>query len=254
MDAIDPRRTLQKVWELQQRVSTGAPQVDPHSSLGADDRAVSPHHLSHAVWFAITNAVDHLEAVRALIEDAGRTQPWAHWALIRAALENAATAAWLLAPASRDERVSRALRLAKDNIEQSRAAARLHGLTPPSGRTHEGRLQTVSDLAAARGITLPKNRLSYTEIVDGAAANTAFKPEILVLSWRVCSGLTHGRMWASIGLLEREEYESPAEGVMDVKLTTSLNQIMPFVETVLAVLNVALASYERGRVVHTVTT
>ncbi|MGH9250868.1 MAG: hypothetical protein ACRD0W_15285 [Acidimicrobiales bacterium] len=82
-------------------------QVQPGSSLAGDDRAAYPYQLSHGVDAAIGIAVDHLDAVRALIMDAMVMHPYAPFTITRAAIEAGSTAVWLLGPSSRRERVVR---------------------------------------------------------------------------------------------------------------------------------------------------
>ena len=103
----------------------------PGTDLAEDDRLSAPYHVSHAVARAQMVSVDHLHALRRMTEDCsvcvpnGMTfQVTAHWALLRAALENACRAIWLLGPESRSERVLRALRLQADNIEKSDTACK----------------------------------------------------------------------------------------------------------------------------------
>jgi hypothetical protein len=69
---------------------------------------MTAYQLGHAAL----HAMDHLHCLRALIADGQLLNMYTPYPLVRAALENASTAVWLLAPASRTERIIRRLRLA----------------------------------------------------------------------------------------------------------------------------------------------
>lgn len=116
--SIDPAvraeldREFVRVGKWFKRVQTHAPDPELGSSLAVDDAALNPFQLSHAVVSALSTAVDHMHALRSLIADAHVVYPCATFTLLRAALENAATAVWLLTPPDhRDQRVLRRLRL-----------------------------------------------------------------------------------------------------------------------------------------------
>jgi hypothetical protein len=102
----DTKRTLLWIFDAaagwrDRTERTRADDVQPGSSLLKDDEVTSPYLLSHAVRGALVSAVDHLDAFRALIQDAHVVHPRATLTLLRAALENAALAVWLLGPANK---------------------------------------------------------------------------------------------------------------------------------------------------------
>src|SRR5690349_15715455 len=100
------------------------------SALCGDDRRSAPYHVSHEAWQRLDSAVDHLFALKVLIADAGVLPTYAPFTLLRAAIENAASAVWLLDPSSRSERVLRRLRLEAANAKNSDRAVSLLGSTP----------------------------------------------------------------------------------------------------------------------------
>jgi hypothetical protein len=61
----------------------------PGSSLCGDDKKADPFRLSHVAWHSLSNAVDHLGCLRALLGDAKVIHMYAPFTLVRAALENA---------------------------------------------------------------------------------------------------------------------------------------------------------------------
>jgi hypothetical protein len=80
------------------RIKIAPPPPEAGSMLAADDAALASFEVSHAVQGVLLSAVDHIDALRALVVDAKMVHSRAPFTLLRAALENAATAVWLLAP------------------------------------------------------------------------------------------------------------------------------------------------------------
>ncbi|TGY86362.1 hypothetical protein E5226_02240 [Cellulomonas shaoxiangyii] len=147
----------------------------------------------------MVQSLDHLDAHRGLMEDAQRTHVWAEYTLMRAALETACTAVWLVTPDEPEERRFRLLRLAAKDINDSKDAAKLHRTEPASGRTHKERLDEVKALAPAERRAEVGASLGYRGIVRAAAPAADVEPDFLELQWRILSGLTHGAQWATLG-------------------------------------------------------
>ena len=89
------------------------------------------HAPSHAVGAALTSSIDHLNTLQALVMQARVLPARAPFTLLRAALENAAVAVWLLAPPNRNERVFRRLRLQWADAQDGQSAVELTGQAPP---------------------------------------------------------------------------------------------------------------------------
>jgi hypothetical protein len=107
------------------------------SDLAADDQATHPRRVSHLAFAAISAAVDHFHASRTLISAGHVIHLNAQFTLLRAALENAATAVYLLAPDDRNTRLLRSLRVAWADVsdehglrEQLRKYAQKAGQAP----------------------------------------------------------------------------------------------------------------------------
>src|SRR4051794_35524272 len=90
-----------KIRKWQERSLKVLPEEQPGSDLLADDEATAYVQTSHIVQAHVAYAVDHLNALRALIVDAELIPMGAGFTLIRAAIENACAVVWLLGP---DER------------------------------------------------------------------------------------------------------------------------------------------------------
>lgn len=252
--APDPHDVFDRIRARFHQSINPPPPVEPGSSLAGDDAALGPLHLSHAAWYAWSLAVDQLEGVRALIEDAERTQPWAHHTLLRSALENAATALWLLAPKDRNERVRRRLKIAGHDIHESARAQELSGLTPrPPGRLPPERREEIKQLATARGLD-PNDvlgRFSYAKVIRAAATETRFGPDTLELVWMTGSGIAHGRSWATFAFLEREDLTTQgSDEIRQVRISASVEQLALVAATVLVLIDKAHRLYELRRVRH----
>jgi hypothetical protein len=90
---------------------------------------------------------------------------YAPYTLVRGAVENAAAATWVLAPASRDERITRRLRLAAVDMRNADAIAQFVGTRPP--RTLDERREDLRAIARRDGLDEKKisGGVNHTEIV-----------------------------------------------------------------------------------------
>lgn len=124
-------------------------------------------------------------------------------ALVRAALETASTAAWLLQPSDPLTRVERFIRYMR---QDSHDRTRWEGKKPDEDDKSQGLLQ----LGIAAGISRSrlKQRFSGTETVRDIDVEIDVDPERL---WMLTSGLIHGRQWAV--------EEAARENSFDVQLT-----------------------------------
>lgn len=185
------------------------PPIDPSSQLAVDDAALAPHLLSGSIRGHVNKSLDHLEAVRSTARVAGTIHPWAQFTLLRSALENAATAVWLISPSESQERRVRLLNLLWRDLDESAKAAELHEQGAPSGRTVEERRKELLDLTPEGCRGRVRARLSYGSVVQLAAEPSGLTADHVEFSWRLLSGLAHGAQWATIGFLKRTDH--PAE-------------------------------------------
>lgn len=244
-DPADPHEVFKRIERLR---STGEQKPQPPASgseLSRDDEALDPYMLSHAVSLATGIATDNLEAIRALIVDAGRTQPWAQYSLIRAALENATTALWLIGPDNPKERRYRRLRLAWNDVHEGEAARALLPKKPAEARSLSDREKQLRALAPdGRDIA---GRWSYRTPVRGAAEylGAGTTADALEVAWRAYSGLSHGKWWATLSMLERKEEPGYRDGEMNARLTTSVEQLVPPMALTVQVVRAARALLTR---------
>lgn len=203
----------------------GGLSAQPGSSLAADDQATNPNHVSHAVIHELAGALDHLHALRMLVQTAQSLHTFAPFTLNRAAMECGAAAVWILAPRSRDERIRRRLVLATQNARDIDSA--LVKLGEPSSL--KGRLDDIRKVAGRRPVLDPAGIVStppgIERIIGEAADAFELDSDAAVTLWKLCSGITHNRLWASLNLLDREELSRVAN-VRGVHLTASFKNVL----------------------------
>ncbi len=167
-----------RIDTLRAHVGTAeAADVTPGSPLAGDNRASRPFQLSHAAWYGTVHAVDNLQALRALTVRGEApslqvmTYPYAAYPMLRAAIENAAVALWLLAPSNRDVRLTRRFRLLLQDARKGDVAAALLG---HEAGTYDKRLTRLEEVIMGRpGVTLsaPARR------VRAIASSSAKRPK-----------------------------------------------------------------------------
>ncbi len=241
-----------KIRRWQHLTASETPAVERGSDL-ADDSSKSPtYDVGHSAWSSFVHAVDHLHAMQALITEARAAHSFAPFSLIRGGIDNAATAVWLLAPDDQSERIFRRLHLAYQDVSESQDAVALLGSRAPQrARTAEVRKQEITDLSKALGVNrngaVGARWTGYEKIVLAAAAEVPdLDPNLAAYLWRACSGFAHGRQWASLQLLDREE-RSRSVGVASVRFSSSAEQILLTSSIALRLGDHALELYDQRR-------
>jgi hypothetical protein len=222
--------------------------VQPGSSLAGDDQATDPYQLSHAVAAAMGHSVEHLHAIRALIIDAGVMHPAAPFTIARAAIENASIAVWLLAPASRTERVMRRLRWNwVDARDGNQFGEEIN--SPTDLPTTQHRLNRIGAAITGDASYAHTSRATTTDIVK--AADAAVDRTHVLAAWRVCAGFSHGRMWTTLSVLDRTTVPSEDDpDVLHAYVTSSLHTLWWAVSTAWRVLTRAHQLYQTRRAQH----
>ncbi|MFS0713429.1 hypothetical protein ABC195_06065 [Microbacterium sp. 2P01SA-2] len=171
--------------------------VLPGSSLAEDDKRLHPFELSQAVRHLINAAVDQLHGVKTLVVVARTEHLAVGFTLARAAIENTATALWMLGPPRRDERFERVLRWHVRNYQDEDGT--VGHLVGDAARDN---IQTVLSVADSLGLEREQVARGYriTTPIDGAKPFTNMDVRF---EWSVASGFAHGRPWAYQGLLKR---------------------------------------------------
>ncbi|MBQ0894649.1 hypothetical protein KBX37_16345 [Micromonospora sp. U56] len=221
-------RHLDRIEPWLQRMDPDGPYERPQerSALSRDDKETHPHRMSHAAWHSLSHAVDHLNCLRTLLKDAQMMHMYAPYSIARAALENACAAVWLLAPDDRAERILRRLRLAALDIRGGEAARRL--LTDePGRRTEEERVEELREIARRRGIDAKAavQRLGYAEIVQVAGDTSLAGSVPFQFTWRMCSAIAHGDLWATLNVVSREEIPGAPPGLVGMRITANVETL-----------------------------
>lgn len=197
--------------------------VEPGSSLAGDDRASDPYRVSYVVMQGLTAGVDHMHAVKTLVVDQQVLHLAAPSSLSRGALENLATAYWVLSPSRRKDRVERALRWHYKNYDDQHKALDVRGL---SIATREEHFAKVDRVALQNGLDPKSLRRGYfsTTVVKYCEEQLPDEvPEGILFPWQLCSGFAHGRPWAYLGASKREVVGDDGNGVANVRLTSDLS-------------------------------
>lgn len=230
LDKIDDA-AVQRRWRelaplidrMMERIGTpGEFPVGNGSSLAGDDRVSDPYHVSHVLRMCLTAGVDHLHAVKVLVVEQGVLHVAAPSSLARGALENFATAYWIIGPSSRDERLDRALKWWAKNFQDGDKAAA--PLNLPGHVALESKLQKLDAVAIQRGLSPRAIRRGYTS-TEAVVYSEVTAPNLVLgvlLPWQVCSGFAHGRPWAYLGVSDREESPGDAPNITNVRLTSDL--------------------------------
>jgi hypothetical protein len=136
-------------WRQRMESAPAMPEAD--SSLFEDDLATFPYLVSQAVGAQLVSAADHWDALRMLVKDFHVVHARAPFTLLRAAVENSATAVRLLAPARRQVRVQRRLRLEWKSFDDQQNAETLIAGKP--SRSRSDAIDELQRIARASGLT-----------------------------------------------------------------------------------------------------
>jgi len=185
---------FERVSELEILLPANISSAEKGSALANDDMALNPLRLTSSAQLALMVAIDHLRAVRVLL-DAG-IPAVSGFTLLRTAIESAATVVWLLAPTDPLQRATRQLRnLFTDNKDLGTTVTVIAGRKWVSTATEEA----LHGKAISLGVKVPLTRVSAAEILvdiqddvlqrDGAGPSDT----PIIVTWRFLSAAAHGR-------------------------------------------------------------
>jgi hypothetical protein len=219
-------RIFSDVESWQKRWEQGAltAEIEIGSSLAGDDKRSSPYQVSHGVTHTLSAAVDHLHALKVLVEDAGTLHNSAPYTLARSAIETSSTALWMLAPKRRADRVRRRLIYAAQESKDGATMATEAGVPVPRELPEiMAAIQGVADRADVGDVQQP--RLNVTQMIR-EADRLDYTLMNALAAWRLCSGFAHGRLWPALAILEREVFPTPEAGVNVLRLTNRLHAVL----------------------------
>jgi hypothetical protein len=167
------------------------------------DELTKPRQWSSAVTNALWGSVDHLQTLVDLLRLPVR--PLAPYTLLRAAVENASLALWLVAPPDRETRLLRAFRLAIADVRDSGPVHEIAGNATDPVSVRVGQIVSAGRRAGLADAQL-KQKDSWTGIVTAADRVISRRGDRAAeFSWRAGSGIMHARDWARMAVLERGE-------------------------------------------------
>lgn len=184
------------------------------SRLRADD-ARTPHYaVSDYAFGRLGAAAGCIATLKQMIvresEDTINmvTGPYGAYALIRNAVDSAATALWLLEPGSGTGRIKRRLLLALDEVEKANAFRRTmdQSTVAPQRRA---RLREVAGLAGLGDWKPRKDDLpSMTSILGQLERYHSNAVLPWLAAWQLASGHAHGKQWAYLASHDLKAIES----------------------------------------------
>lgn len=229
--------------------------VEPGSSLRVDDRYLGRWRGGGLHVSAMIASLDALSTVRMVL--ASGTLPMTGlYPMLRAAIENAALALYLLGPEKRDERLLRAYGIA---AEEAKYQCTFLDSLGEDGRPRAARIQAeIRILVRKRGslgdsADFRPTADSNTNIVTMADTMLRLDPALspgvrmpLVAIWQLLSGMSHAKQWALITSLHRTEaIVNDEDGTAYVKMTSGTELVAVVLSRAIEVLEGALRLYGR---------
>ncbi|WP_308290060.1 hypothetical protein [Mycolicibacterium sp. PAM1] len=188
---------MDRAADILDRIESDEPcPVEERSDLAGDRDQVPDLWLDTVATRRLKVAVDYLAGVRDLVTVG--LHYYAPFPLLRAVLESAATAVWLL---ESDERSVRLRRLVGLHIDDTNNKKSVQFMVPEQYRDpfdHEpGIKKMVQESGSPRGKCKFPDYTAVFKTIDDLPGEAAS----MLLAWRVCSGFSHGLTWATTGLI-----------------------------------------------------
>lgn len=227
--------SLRKVDELSSTMRKF--RVRGSSALAGDDLATPYETLSSQLETNLQGAFDNVGALSALINDAALLPAFAHFGLLRNALEMIGLGFWLIGPNSRDTRVLRSLQVALEGHRDATHASKELARRPSKLPTDDPVLLLLEQQRDARpGIAgRSLNPPSISSRLGAAQEFCSDQPYTILGFWRLTSGAMHGRRSVLKDLLEHEILESS-----DAQVRTSMTSGVIVVANILRHIEVYL--------------
>lgn len=203
-----------------QDAAMDAHSVAPGSLINIADAMTEPNQTSHLLGYLLHTAVDHLHALKVLMEDARAQHTFAPFTLLRGAIESASTALWILQHDDPRSVAIRTLKLEYISLIDEENAAR--NVDPKAG-IDPALLKIFNDCLIRNGLTGDdvKSRPSgQLKIVKETSEH--FDIPRSAVTWQLCSAAAHGRPWAKRVLtLSAAHEDDGVSKVLDGRLTSN---------------------------------
>lgn len=215
--------------------------VESGSAMFGDDKVTHPLPTSFYVKYLLTAGADNLMAVRSMLvahESKADVQLTLHsfapYTLVRTAIECAAVATWIMAPASRPERVFRTLVVELDDAWKSYQAFQSMNLDGEA--TYGQRAETLQFIAAKYpSISWVKVKKGYkiTDVLGEVGALPILQSTDPLSKWQLASGMAHGKHWAGLLLSDKAPmsgYISSAGEETTYMMTGNYKHLVMFID------------------------
>lgn len=229
-----------------ENMEMGLGEIAPDSLLAGDDRDLTGFWVSMVVTNGITASLDHVVTLRDIVtRDRGTITLNAPWTLLRAAVESAAMAVWVMESRQRATRRGRALRLWHYDFGQRQLWEDDTGrVPPPKGSSGKDRAKEVLVLGTALGIkpTQVSTDINYADIVGHGAVAVGLDRTEARARWREASAFAHGRSWPLLALTSPTAAQE-IEGGFGLSLTLDEDRLRPLADLVQDLLSGAVTRY-----------
>ncbi|TFC65924.1 hypothetical protein E3T25_08820 [Cryobacterium sandaracinum] len=234
--------------------------VDDRSSLRLDDRYLGRWRTGSLHGTAMSASVDALLAVQTILESVlagtGALPMSALYPMIRAALESASLAIYLLEPVSRDERLRRSYMVAVEDAKYfDTFQISLGNLNSRSKSLAQAEIRALIATRPSLGdpADFPFTTVTYSDTVKKAEVAITADPAIptsarmaLLAWWKLLSGLSHGKQWAFVEAMERSEAVVDVENQSaQIRMTSSIAAVALVTQRAIEALETALNLYGR---------
>ncbi|MCS5524660.1 hypothetical protein NY551_18155 [Curtobacterium flaccumfaciens pv. oortii] len=229
------RRSLARSFKRYDTLSERAEALSTRagSSLAGDGSATPYSSVPGQVRSGLGVALDHLHAFKIIVTDGEAALPFALYTLVRSTYEAVGTALWLLQPASRDERVLRSLKLARENRRLVGKVYEELAVDDPGWDRTIGALERDRD---GREHLVGADLRNVDRVSTRLAAIAPLVPDLFMTPlalWQTVSGMAHANDSMMLLMLDREQIGKPEHGGADYRMTTSIIGLAGYIDAAL---------------------
>lgn len=236
--------------------------LEPGSSLSAD--AVEGLSIESPVWYSMCISSEHLDFALDAMRATSTMYPTAYMTVARTAFVAAVNAVWVLAPAKRQERRVRALRLRADDLRMQVTSFR--DMRIPDGKPDAARVGLLNELQAKQAALqsvagklsvsedVTKMRFNQTDAIDWVATHMHGVDDDLLIGatqaiWRSGSAAAHAQYHFGVLRAGQNEVIRDEAGGQILRLRGSLEtDVGPALAGATMTLNEAFRLYDLRRV------
>lgn len=229
--------------------------IEDRSSLKLDERYLDKWRAGTLHASALGTAADALNTTQMILEPVangtGRLPMTGLYPVLRAAIESAALAIYLLEPSDRDERLRRSFQIAAEDAKYQGTFFTNTGKV--GNTTYADAKAKIRELIATRPSIEASQPfvfkdVKYSVLVENADAVMTADPALassrtttLIAWWQLLSGLSHGKSWSLLAILERSAaIEDPDNQTAHVRMTSSAAGIALILHVAVEALETAL--------------